>query len=648
MAEPNQTTWFSPMGPVVPLPPPKTSNPFEIQQEVPTYKLMDMMFRPDEYALQQQRNAQAAREAQAGADARAASNNLTVGDMRQMPNLGWKDPTKAVAPAAGSQAARAPLTARIIKQESGGRNGLVSPKGALGIMQVMPATAREVARKLGLPFDAEKLRTDVDYNMKIGEAYKAELEGMFGGNELLVAAAYNAGPNKVKQWLRPPKKDGTGGLGNPLTGEISEEDWARKIPYKETRNYVKNVVFDGKMPKTLSYAKDGSFAPDASAYVAPQLQALDPALAKLRPKPQKGKYLDLPDAPQRARLGDAPQMALRNLEEELAMMAALQPRQKTGYDFLTSAMAQAAAAAAAAQGQSLGALIASAGGAFGGTYQGAQSASEAEQQKFLMGLLNERLAGEQANREIADMNAVRVDNRMGQNSDIDFNNATGQFNVTTQEAIANNGVDNNFIGDMNTYGNQVFGDTLNLMGARVGTANQQAMLEGELKRAYDQAGIAGRSAQFNADNSVTQFNIAEEQRQEELARRDAASYREIYKGMTPQAVALAMRAGLPVQMQLGSPADDDAIRSFAQRMSMGDVPIDVILSAAMNEPGFTMPPATAMVFHMQQGATPEELMANRLEVLKRYVVNSGDPDALPRMVARVKSENPVLKIYKAR
>jgi hypothetical protein len=648
MAEPKQETWFSPMGPVVPVA--KTANPFEIQQEIPTYKLMDMIFRPDEYALQRQRNTQKAQDAQVSANARAASNNLTIGDMRQMPNLGWKDPSKAIAPAAGSQSARAPLTDRIIKQETGGRNGLVSPKGALGIMQVMPRTGREVARKLGLPFDAEKLRTDVDYNMKIGNAYKAELESMFNGNELLVAAAYNAGPNKVKEWLRPAKADGTGGLGNPLTGEISEEDWARKIPYKETRNYVKNVVFDGKIPNQLSYAPSGTFAPNAAAYQAPQLRSVDPAMAKLRPKPQKGKYLDLPDAPQQERLGDAPQMALRNLEEELALMAALQPRQKTGYDHLTSALAQAAAAAAQAQGQSLGALIASAGGTFGGTYQGSKAASEAEQQKFLMGLLNERLSGEQANREIADMNAVRTDARNVENTGIDFNNARGQFEVDSQQAMTNLGVDNSYTDALNTYGNQVFSDMLGLTQGQVSTQNQQATMESELARAYDQAQISGQSQQFNADSGVTQYNIGQVQAEEAIARQNEQQYRETFRGMSPAAVAIAKRAGLPIQMRLGSDAEDYQIRLVAEQIAMGTIPTEAILAAAMNEPGFKMPIFTKQAFDSQTGATPEELMANRLEVLKKYVAGAnswGDPDALPRMIAGVKSDNPILKLYKA-
>jgi soluble lytic murein transglycosylase-like protein len=647
MAEKEQQTWFSPMGPAVPLP--KSSNPFEIQQEIPTYKLMDMIFRPDEYALQRQRNDRKAKDTQADVNARAASNNLTIDDMSKMPNLGWKDPSKATAPAAGSQAARAPLKDRIIRQESGGRNGVEGPMTrygtrAQGLMQVMPATAREVARELRIPFDPQKLRTDPEYNMKIGDAYLAKLNKMFNGNELLVSAAYNAGPGTVQRWLKPKEQ---GGLGNPLNGEISEEDWARKIPYKETRNYVKNVVFDGKIPNQLSYAPSGTFAPNAAAYAAPQLSSVDPALAKSRPKPQKGKYLDLPDAPQQERLGDAPQMALRNLEEELGLMAALQPRQKTGYDHLTSALAQAAAAAAQAQGQSLGALIASAGGAFGGTYQGSQAASEAEQQKFLMGLLNERLSGEQANREIADMNAVRTDARNVENTGIDFNNARGQFEVDSQQAITNLGVDNSYTDALNTYGNQVFSDILGLTRDQVGTQNQQAMLGSELARALDQARVSGQSQQFNADSAVTQFNIAQVQREEEFARQDAVRYREMYKGMEPAAVALAQRAGLPVQMQMGSAAEDYQIRLAAQQMATGNVPIDVILAAAMNEPGFKMPPATAMVFGWQKGATPEELMANRLEVLKKYVVNSGDPDALPRMVAGVKSENPILKLYKA-
>ncbi|MBO1073373.1 transglycosylase SLT domain-containing protein [Roseomonas sp. 1311] len=93
--------------------------------------------------------------------------------------------------------------ARVTGAESGGRIGLTSPKGALGLMQVMPATGQEVAAELGLPFDPARLLNDPAYNAQIGTAYLAKLnrDPRFGGDRALVTAAYNAGPNRVAAWL---------------------------------------------------------------------------------------------------------------------------------------------------------------------------------------------------------------------------------------------------------------------------------------------------------------------------------------------------------------------------------------------------------------------------------------------------------------
>ena len=134
------------------------------------------------------------------------------------------------------------LVDAVIGQESGGRVDAVSGKGALGLMQLMPSTAREVAGKLGLPFDAKRLTTDAKYNKLLGSEYlKSQLEA-YDGNDTLALAAYNAGPGKVKEWLAE--------YGDPRTGSISDEAWAEKLPFKETRNYVKKIK--GRMGESSS------------------------------------------------------------------------------------------------------------------------------------------------------------------------------------------------------------------------------------------------------------------------------------------------------------------------------------------------------------------------------------------------------------
>lgn len=97
---------------------------------------------------------------------------------------------------------------------------LTSPKGAVGVMQIMPATGPEAARLAGLPWDADKLRNDPEYNRKLGEAYFKEMLRQFG-DPIGAAAAYNAGPGRVRAAM---KKGG---------------DWISRLP-KETQDYVAN------------------------------------------------------------------------------------------------------------------------------------------------------------------------------------------------------------------------------------------------------------------------------------------------------------------------------------------------------------------------------------------------------------------------
>jgi soluble lytic murein transglycosylase len=109
---------------------------------------------------------------------------------------------------------------------------VVSPVGARGMMQLMPGTAREMAQKERLQYDQRKLLSDVDYNIRLGGAYLAELASLFGGNPVLVAAAYNAGPSRPERWMRL--------YGDPR--DVDVVDWVEFIPFEETRNYVMRVT----------------------------------------------------------------------------------------------------------------------------------------------------------------------------------------------------------------------------------------------------------------------------------------------------------------------------------------------------------------------------------------------------------------------
>lgn len=118
----------------------------------------------------------------------------------------------------------------VARQESAFMHDVRSPAGARGLMQLMPGTARETAGRVGLRVTDNDLYQP-DINIRLGSRYMAELLAQFNGNRVLAAAAYNAGPNRVRQWLRRTEQ-------NPLPLDM----WIETIPFAETRGYVQNVL----------------------------------------------------------------------------------------------------------------------------------------------------------------------------------------------------------------------------------------------------------------------------------------------------------------------------------------------------------------------------------------------------------------------
>lgn len=94
------------------------------------------------------------------------------------------------------------LPTLIIQAESGGDPTAVSSKGARGLMQLMPDTAKEMAAELGVPYDEERLTSDPNYNAALGTQYINKMLGRYGGNATLAVAAYNAGPGAVDKWIK--------------------------------------------------------------------------------------------------------------------------------------------------------------------------------------------------------------------------------------------------------------------------------------------------------------------------------------------------------------------------------------------------------------------------------------------------------------
>lgn len=117
----------------------------------------------------------------------------------------------------------------LARQESALYPKAQSPVGASGLMQLMPATAAHMAKKIGFELQGSRQLIDPEVNVNLGSAYIKELLDNYGGNRILAAAAYNAGPGRVRQWRR-------------LSGGKSFDVWVENIPYRETRNYVQNVL----------------------------------------------------------------------------------------------------------------------------------------------------------------------------------------------------------------------------------------------------------------------------------------------------------------------------------------------------------------------------------------------------------------------
>lgn len=121
------------------------------------------------------------------------------------------------------------LITAVMRVESDFNRFAVSPKGARGLMQIMPDTARWAAERMGLAdFDVEHL-FDPETNIAIGVWYLSMLREQFGGDTVLALAAYNGGQANVSRWLRE----------EAWSGEV---ETISDIPFPETRGYVQKVL----------------------------------------------------------------------------------------------------------------------------------------------------------------------------------------------------------------------------------------------------------------------------------------------------------------------------------------------------------------------------------------------------------------------
>ena len=131
----------------------------------------------------------------------------------------------------------------LIRQESRFILDARSHVGASGLMQIMPATARWTARKIGLDYTHDML-TDRDVNLRLGTSYLKLVLDDFGGSQAMAAAAYNAGPSRPRRWREGPALD-------PAV-------WAENIPFNETRDYVKKVLHNATVYAVLTGSPSAS------------------------------------------------------------------------------------------------------------------------------------------------------------------------------------------------------------------------------------------------------------------------------------------------------------------------------------------------------------------------------------------------------
>jgi soluble lytic murein transglycosylase len=122
----------------------------------------------------------------------------------------------------------------IVRQESWFNPKTVSSANALGLMQVTPSAAKDIAGKFKVTFDQKRLLSDMSYNVQFGSAELGGVIKDYRGSYIMAFAAYNAGRGRLKEWLAK--------YGDPRDPKVDPIDWVERIPFSETRNYIQRVL----------------------------------------------------------------------------------------------------------------------------------------------------------------------------------------------------------------------------------------------------------------------------------------------------------------------------------------------------------------------------------------------------------------------
>jgi soluble lytic murein transglycosylase len=159
---------------------------------------------------------------------------LTLGRIPPIDDLELRFPTPyepLVVQFAARRKLRPAVMYSIMKAESAFMHDARSPVGALGLMQLMPATAAETARHIGLAYRDPNSLYDPRTNITLGSAYLKRMLDRYDGNLAMAAAAYNAGPGRVRAW-------------QPARGCVDADAWVELVPFRETRRYVRQALFN--------------------------------------------------------------------------------------------------------------------------------------------------------------------------------------------------------------------------------------------------------------------------------------------------------------------------------------------------------------------------------------------------------------------
>lgn len=153
---------------------------------------------------------------------------------RNLPVHASAFPTAAIPSSAKTGKVEKPMVYAIARQESSFNPAAVSSAGARGLLQLMPATAKAMAKSVGVAFSQDRLTSDPAYNAQLGAAFLAQLHESYGGSFIMTFAAYNAGPSRVSAWVKQ--------YGDPRDPNVDAVNWIERIPFTETRNYVQRVM----------------------------------------------------------------------------------------------------------------------------------------------------------------------------------------------------------------------------------------------------------------------------------------------------------------------------------------------------------------------------------------------------------------------